>query len=179
MLCKARHYVDKENLRNLYHTLFSSHIMYGVQIWGQVANIHTQKVFTIQDKAIRIIHFADFNATTEPLYLSSGILKLEDSVKLLNILFVKSVNSQNCPECFNDFAIPVSQIHYYRTRQAANGHMFVSHSNTTTYGLNSVTKKCINNWNTLSHKLKLNFCEMSFNCIKKTIIRHFLNAYHI
>ena len=38
MLCKARHYLDQQNLRNLYFAIFSSHLIYGAQIWGQIKN---------------------------------------------------------------------------------------------------------------------------------------------
>ena len=38
MLCKARHYISSDELKTLYYAIFSSHLIYGCQIWGQVTN---------------------------------------------------------------------------------------------------------------------------------------------
>ena len=54
MLSKARHYVPEE-IKSLYHALFSSHLNYGSQIWGQTNNIHQNKIFLLQKAALRII----------------------------------------------------------------------------------------------------------------------------
>jgi len=35
LLSKIRHYVPKNELVSIYHALFSSHLTYGVQVWGQ------------------------------------------------------------------------------------------------------------------------------------------------
>ena len=43
MLAKARHYVPELELKNIYHAIFSSHILYGSQVW-------TPKLISISDK---------------------------------------------------------------------------------------------------------------------------------
>ena len=43
ILSKARHYVPTEELLSIYHAIFSSHFVYGCQIWGQSINIFTKK----------------------------------------------------------------------------------------------------------------------------------------
>ena len=55
MLCKARHYISSDELKTLYYAIFSSHLIYGCQIWGQVTNTFNQKIFKPQNKALRII----------------------------------------------------------------------------------------------------------------------------
>ena len=49
MLCKARHYVQKDDLRTLYFAIFSSHLIYASQIWGQVTNTFNRKNFKLQN----------------------------------------------------------------------------------------------------------------------------------
>ena len=39
MLCKARHYITNDDLKTLYYAIFSSHLIYGCQIWGQTTNV--------------------------------------------------------------------------------------------------------------------------------------------
>ena len=88
MLTKVRHYVPPTELASIYHAIFSSHMIYGSQVWGQDINTHTEKVFKLQNRAIRTISFSDFHADPNPTYKSLKILKLEDSIILQNVLFV-------------------------------------------------------------------------------------------
>ena len=69
MLCKARHYITTNDLKTLYFAIFSSHLIYGCQIWGQCTNVFNKKVFKLQNRALRIISFSDFRADSNPLYV--------------------------------------------------------------------------------------------------------------
>ena len=62
ILSKVRHYVLSEELLSIYYAIFSSHLVYGCQIWGQSINIFTHNVFKLQNRAVRILLFADFYA---------------------------------------------------------------------------------------------------------------------
>ena len=39
ILAKSRHYVPPKKLQDIYHAIFSSHLTYGSQIWGQSSNM--------------------------------------------------------------------------------------------------------------------------------------------
>ena len=77
MLCKIRHYVPTTELRSIYYAIFSSHMTYGAQIWGQTTTIHNEKITKLQNRAMRIISFSDYRADAEPLYKRNNILKLD------------------------------------------------------------------------------------------------------
>ena len=62
MRCKARHYIKNDAIKSLYHAIFSSHLIYGCQIWGQCTNVFNEKVFRLQNRAVRIISFSNFQA---------------------------------------------------------------------------------------------------------------------
>ena len=47
MLAKARHFVPHTDLKNIYHAIFASHIMYGAQVW-------TPKLLTVSEKNFKI-----------------------------------------------------------------------------------------------------------------------------
>ena len=89
MLAKIRHYVNEKTLLNIYHGIFSSIMTYGSQIWGQFANKHVKRIQKLQNKAIRIINFANFKDSSAPLYQKSKILKLEDQISMENFYFVQ------------------------------------------------------------------------------------------
>ena len=45
-----------ENLNNsLYHTLFESHLSYGISVWGGVGNSRIEELFTLQKKCMRLM----------------------------------------------------------------------------------------------------------------------------
>ena len=81
MLAKARHFVPSKEIKNIYHAIFSSHLMYGCQIWAQNLCSVSHKISTLQKNAVRIMTF------TVNLYLKN--------LKFLNlkiILFYKIVS---------------------------------------------------------------------------------------
>ena len=153
MLCKARHYITKEDLKILYYAIFSSHLLYGCQIWGQITSVYNQRVFKLQNRALRIITFSDFRADCNPLYHNLKILKLKDQIVLQNCLFVYDALKKASPICFHNYFKPTREVHAANTKSADLGCLFVSHSGTVKYGINSITNKCISNWNEMTKKL--------------------------
>ena len=99
MLSKVRHFVPTSEISSIYHAIFSSHMIYGSQTWGQSIDTHTEKVFKLQNRAIRTITFSDFNADPDPLY--KLLLKLEDLITLQNVLFVYDHLKKTLPACFD------------------------------------------------------------------------------
>ena len=73
MLNKVRHYVPKDELKLIYYAIFSSHMVYGCQIWGQGRGSHFENIFKLQNRALHIINFEDFNANPNPLYTRSNV----------------------------------------------------------------------------------------------------------
>ena len=100
MLCKARHYIQTDDLKTLYFAIFSSHLMYGCQIWGQKTTVYNQKIFKLQNRALRIISFADFKADSKPLYSNLKILMLKDQIVMQNCLFVHDALKKYLPLVF-------------------------------------------------------------------------------
>ena len=88
MLCKVRHFVDKQTLRSIYSASFSSHLTYGSQIWGQQGNANISKIISLQKIALRIITFSPFRSPTFSLFREVKILKFQDLVIISNCLFV-------------------------------------------------------------------------------------------
>ena len=51
MFAKARQFVPLNELNNVYHVIFSSHLMYGCQIWTQKLLSVTNKMSILQKNA--------------------------------------------------------------------------------------------------------------------------------
>ena len=177
MLCKARHYVPQEELKSIYYAIFSSHLSYGCRIWGQKSNVHTQKVFRLQNRAMRIISFSDFHADANPIYKELKILKLEDFISLQNALFVHDFLKKKLPICFDDYFKKADQVHSIGTKGAKLGCLFVPSVSTIKYGIQSITRQSILSWNTLCKDLHANLADFSRSVAKKKITTHFLHSY--
>ena len=140
MLCKARHYVDEINLKALYHAIFSSHLVYGSQIWGQTINVHNKRIFKLQNRAMRIISFSNFSTDSNHMYVYHRIIKLNDLVTMQNCLFVHDSLKRILPKCFEGYFKPLKYLHN-NTRSSKMGSLFVPRYFSTQYGLKSLTKK--------------------------------------
>ena len=160
MLAKARQFIQLNELKNVYHAIFSSHLMYGCQIWIQKLLSVTDKMSVLQKNDVRIMIFSDFNDHSEPLFKQLDILKFNDNIVLQNCLFVYDYLKGNLPSSFEFTFNRVDESHSIKTRKAETGMaetgmLSIQRFNSTTYGLKSIYKKCINSWNMLTSQLNL------------------------
>ena len=94
MLAKVRHYVNFETLLSIYHSIFGSHLRYACQVWGQSKTVCFSKIVSLQNRAIRMIHFRprnfflDVRYRSDILYLKSKILRFYDLIQFINCSFV-------------------------------------------------------------------------------------------
>ena len=66
---------SKSVLLSLYHSIFNSHLCYGICVHGLAEEQYTNMISLVQKKAIRIIANATFNAHTGPLFRDIKLLK--------------------------------------------------------------------------------------------------------
>ena len=145
MLAKIRHYVDKNTIIMIYHGIFSSIMQYALQIWSQDSSI-VSKIEKLQSKAIRIITF-DRNSPIDTLFHTCGILKICDSVKLLNFLFAHDTLKGNLPNKLCYWLIPKHTTYKFRSEVKNSILLFVPKIRTVTSGSNSIKYKSSKIWN--------------------------------
>ena len=192
MLAKARHYVPFADLKNIYHAIFASHLMYGAQVWTPKLLSVSDKISRLQKSAIRIMTFSDFKAHSEPLFKQVEILKFTDSIILQNCIFVYDYLHGNLPNSFLETFKRIDDTHDTETRQACTGMLSTPTYNSTEYGLKCIYKKCINSWNDATYeineivkrkyvnKLKspdIDLLKLSRNNLKESIKDHILSKY--
>ena len=178
MLSKIRHYVPIEELKSIYHAIFSSHMLYGSQIWGQGLNIHLDKICKLQNRALRIINFKNANEDVNQLYSECKILKLQDYIRLQNCLFVHDYLNNTLPNCFQGYYFKLNHMYYnIQTRNADLGCLFVPSKKTTKYGLHSITQKSINSWNSIAKFTKINLSNQTRYSLKKMLTKYFIDQY--
>ena len=178
MLSKIRYYVSESSLRNIYFGIFSSLLTYGSQIWGQFSNKYICRIQRIQNKAIRIINFAKFDDSSDPLYQKSKILKISDHVKLQNFLYVHDSLKGVLPKALkNSFQI-AAELYEHDTRAASQCKIALPKARTQNYGIHSIKYKSPAIWNTMvSVYPKEKFHDKSKSICKKFITKHFVENY--
>ena len=178
MLSKVRHYVPKKELKSIYYAIFSSHMIYGCQIWGQSHNAHVEKIHKLQNRALRIINFERFQADSSPLYINNGILKLNDFIRLQNCLFVHDYLNNLLPKCFDDYYFKLNYLYFnVQTRNANLGCLFSPSRNTTKYSLQSITQHSISTWNHITKTLGKDLSKITRYKFKTILTHHFMNQY--
>ena len=180
MLSKIRHYVNESTLRMIYFGIFSSIMTYSVQIWGQIESINVNRISKLQDKAIRIINFANFWNSRNPLYFKSKILKLSDRIKLQNFLYVYDSLKGNLPSVLNNNYRYIHNIHDYNTRITLLKNVYLPKARTQIYGIMSATYQSGSYWNEiLKLYSNIDFINKSRIFCKKFITNHLLQNYNM
>ena len=116
ILYKLRHLVNKQNLFSVFNSLFLSHLNYGILCWGR-SNKSVMKPLTIlMNKALRCINFCGPREHIENFLLKDHLLQVNEIFKLELAKFMYNYNSNNLPNCFNEYFLKINNKHNYNTR---------------------------------------------------------------
>ena len=137
MLYKIRDYSPKHVLRTLYHGIFSSHLSYGLPVWGNADRVYLDCIIKLQNKAICAISFSSYTAHSKPIIKDFEILTLNDLTyhKMGSLMW--DVDKNTLPPVLSSSFVKKDQIHHHYTRQAATGKYHAKSTNTTRYGTKS------------------------------------------
>ena len=115
MLSKVRHYVQRNELKNIYHSILESHLR--CQIWFlSSSKFIKDKIEKLQKKALRIMYFSDLRDPSSPLLKKWKILKIKDIVDLQNCLLCHSFLNGKLPTSFKTFFQRCGDTHNAPTR---------------------------------------------------------------
>ena len=98
-LNSLKHCLSRKSLRALYFATVHSHLVYGCLLWGNTHKKVLHKLKMLQNKAVRIMSHAKYNASSDPLYKENRVLKLEDMYesevcKLMSKIYHANVQNQ-------------------------------------------------------------------------------------
>ena len=77
IMYKARRYLNKISLKNLYHAYIYPYLTYCIEVWGSASKCHLNSLFLLQKKIIRIMTFSPYLAHTDPIFKDLTILPLD------------------------------------------------------------------------------------------------------
>ena len=114
IMARLRYLIPQQTLLTLYNSLVLPHLSYGSLLWGH----KNKEVNKLQKKSVRIISRKKYNAHTDPLFKSLGILKFSDIVQLQEYKFIHKLNNQNLPLFFLSYNfVRHIDIHQHATRR--------------------------------------------------------------
>ena len=65
---RIKKFIPKEHYSKLYHTLFASHLTYGISAWGSCSKKKLNKIFSIQKRCIRLLFGKKYNFDHSDFY---------------------------------------------------------------------------------------------------------------
>ena len=110
----------KRILLSLYNSLIYTHLSYGICVWGTVEDTYLEKIRLSQNKALRAITGSQLTASTDSLYESVNVLKLDEIFQFQYASLMYDQNHGNLPSCFNTYFRKVEDIHCHNTRMASS-----------------------------------------------------------
>ena len=87
MIYNIKKYIPKSLYKEIYHTLFESHLRYGISVWGGVSHHRLKPLFITQKKCLRIL-FGD-NEAYENKFMTCARCRAYGSQKLGKTFFSK------------------------------------------------------------------------------------------
>ena len=114
VLCKLRHYAQKNIIFNVYHSIFYSHMTYACPV-TLTKKMNIGLISILQRKCLRIINFAPFNSHTNDMFATDKILKFEDIISFEQLKVVFDFINNKLPDELNN----VFQLNNYNTRNAS------------------------------------------------------------
>jgi hypothetical protein len=102
ILYKAREFLDKHNLKQLYFSFIHSYINYANIAWASTHKTKLGKLYRCQKHAARVINFKDKMTSAKPLLENMKALTVYE-LNVFNVLsFVYKAKHKLCPPIFND-----------------------------------------------------------------------------
>ena len=77
IMYKARRYLNKISLKNLYYAYIYPYLTYCIEVWGSASKCHLNSLFLLQKQIIRIMTFSTYLAHTDPIFKDLTILPLD------------------------------------------------------------------------------------------------------
>ena len=123
ILHKLKHFFPCQILINVFSSLISPYLNYGILVWGNATNILLDLLSRIQKRAIRNVNHAGYLSHTNSHFHKNTILKTTDLFNYNVGIFMYQLSTNELPEVFTHMFRKNSLIHNYPTRQSGAYHL--------------------------------------------------------
>ena len=129
IIARLRHFVPFSILTNLYRSLILPYLSYGIVAWGRAAKSHISKLLILQNRALRLMHFADKQQHAIPFFLDSNFLPIQMVYFEKIASLMDDVSNRIVPVLIRKlFTKREDDVHSYNIRSAYIGNFYVKSS---------------------------------------------------
>ena len=167
----SKRYLDIDHKLMLYHAIFSSHVQYGLLIWGSMLSKRNLKRLQIlQNRSIRMVFNIDNRTSVKPYLKNHNILNIEQMIDCeLGKLLYRVSNNTICKRIVNKFNSLCRTEHRYETRHCKD--LNIPKQNDQLYS-NSFLVKSPKLWQKLPTELKTHKYPSFKSSLKKYVLQH-------
>ena len=187
---KLRPFVNLQIMKNIYHTLFYSHIIYGVQVCGNACDTHIKTIQILQNRVVRLITYNDHFPlirgplpASNPIFCKLELLKIKELFIFMVCIFIYKCLNTSLLSLFEGWFKFSSSIHEYKTRlnyniksELSTNNLFIPIARTSNYGLELIKVNGPKIWNTIPNDIR---SSLSFTRFKKLIKNHLTYNYNL
>ena len=116
IMYKARRFLTKACLTNLYHTYIYPYLIYCIEVWGIAPKCHLNHRLIIQKKIVRIIRYAHYLAHTEIIFKELSILPIYNIFIGRVGVFMFEYKNGLLPPVMTELYLRNNEIHNCETR---------------------------------------------------------------
>lgn len=156
---KMSNYIPERTKRSLYFSMFHSHLVYGIAVWGTANSTTMKPLQTIQNKAIKNLFGFPPRTSTLQIHNTCNLLLVDQVYKTVASTHIHKILT-GCIHTTIDLSRRGDN-HQHNTRH--RNLLAISRMNTTTFGRNSALNKAISTYNILPENLK----QMNVTIFKK------------
>ena len=170
VLYKIKPCVNLKILKTLYYSLIYPHLIYAIEVWGSADTTHMNHIIMLQKRIVRMMSYLDKRQpdfafpSVDPLFLTLGVLKVHDLLKLKIAKFIYSSLNKHNPTDFHSWFILTTQTHRHNTRSKfidiessiISNNLFIPIARTTHYGLKSIKVQGPKIWNMIPPTIRNN-----------------------
>jgi len=140
-------------LKSLYFAFVHSHLLYGVEIYGNACSKHLDKLVKLNNKILRILQNVNIRTHVTDLYTHYCTLPIPilHELQLASIVHKFYRHLDILPDIFRNYFTRNTMIHHHNTRQHTDLHINRVHSSK---GQKSFKYKGCSIWNGLPDSLK-------------------------
>ena len=171
ILSRARKFLNKTTLMQLYFSFLYPYLTYCIIIWGRATENALLPIFKTQKRAIRIIDNIRYRDSTKESFHKLKILRLPELYKFTVLLFVYKYKNNLLPGIFDSFYVMNNQMHQYPTRNAGNFRVPITKLRVAS---TFVKKVGVSLWNEYADQINH---DMKIGLFKKAITNILLDTY--
>ena len=149
-------------MKNIYHALFYSNIVYGIQVWGSASDSHIKAIQVLQNRVVLLITYNDTFLlipgplpAANPLFYKLELLKIKEIFIFMVCIFIFKCLKTSL-SLFEGWFKYSQSIHNYKTSSNYNiasdlsaSNLFVPSARTSNYGLELFQVSGPKIWNTI------------------------------